>query len=74
MVIKHLREDPQDRRFVLGDGPLDVDIEEDGLSLVLGRPVYQREGVRIVLKLFPETLGGFDAVDGFVFQDVGEHF
>ena len=74
VVIEHLGKHAQHGGFVLVDGALDIDVEEDGIRMALGSPVDEHEGGGIIRKLLAEALNGLHTVHFPVLQQVGEHF
>ena len=73
MVIEHLGENAQHCCFILIDGTLNVDIEQNRLCLISGCIINQHEGGRIICKLLAEALYGFHAVHFLVLQQIRKH-
>ena len=74
MIVEHFGKDTQHGGFVLVDRAFDVDVEQNGFGLATGGTVDQHKGGGIVCEFLTESLNSGDSVDGFVFQDIGQHF
>ena len=73
VIVKHLGKNPEDSGFIFVDGPLNVNIEQNGLGLSPGGAVNQHEGRRIIRKLLAKPFHRGNAVNHLVFQNVRKH-